>query len=80
MVIRSLVSLYISLMVICSLATTNKSSKTKETVIQKQIVEMLQQERWTRTAESIKYKKRGKYKIGMMKFLALTLYLPARLT
>ena len=45
MVIRSLVNLYISLMVICSLATLNKSSKTKETAIQIQIVEVLQQER-----------------------------------
>ena len=34
----------------------------------------------TRKMNKNRSKKRGKYKIGMMKFLALTLYLPARLT
>ena len=43
MVTRSLVKFYISLMVIHSLAALNKSSKTKETTIEKHIVNVLQQ-------------------------------------
>ena len=60
-------------MVIHYLAALNKSLKTKETKIQKQIVKVLQQ-------ASDRRKKRGKYGIRIMKFLALTLYLLARLT
>ena len=41
-VIRSLVNFYFSLMVICSLAASNKSLKRKATEIEKQIVEVLE--------------------------------------
>ena len=60
-------------MVICSLDALKKSSKKKETRIKKEIVEVLQQTLYRR-------KRAGKLKIGMMKFLALTLYLSARIT
>ena len=60
-------------MVICSLDALKKSSKKKETKIKKEIVEVLQQASYRR-------KRTGKLKIGMMKFLALTLYLLARIT
>ena len=60
-------------MVICSLDVLKKSSKKKETRIKKEILEELQQASYRR-------KRTGKLKIGMMKFLALTLYLLARIT
>ena len=60
-------------MVICSLDALKKSSKKKETRIKKEILEELQQASYRR-------KRKGKLKIGMMKFLALTLYLLARIT
>ena len=60
-------------MVICSLDALKKSSKKKETKIKKEIVEVLQQASYRR-------KRTGKLKIGMMKFLGLTLYLLARVT
>ena len=41
-VIHSLVNSYIPLMLICSLAALNESSETKETKIEKEIVEMLE--------------------------------------
>ena len=60
-------------MVICSLDALKKFSKQKETRIKKEIVEVLQQASYRR-------KRTGKLKIGMMKFLGLTLYLLARVT
>ena len=42
MVSRSLVKFYVSLMIIGSLTALIKSSKTKETEIEKQIIEVLQ--------------------------------------
>ena len=60
-------------MVICSLDALKKSSKKKQTRIKKEIVDMLQQASYRR-------RRTGKLKIGMMKFLALTLYLLARMT
>ena len=60
-------------MAICSLDTLKKFSKKKETGIEKKIVEVLQQ-------ATNRRKKTGKWKIGMMKFLALTRYLLTRLT
>ena len=60
-------------MVICSLDALKKSPKKKETKIKKEIVEVLQQASYRR-------KRTGKLKIGMMKFLGLTLYLLARVT
>ena len=60
-------------MVSCSLDAMKKSSKKKETRMKKEIVEVLQQ-------PSYRKKRTGNYKIGMMKFLALTLYLLARIT
>ena len=60
-------------MVICSLDALKKSSKKKQTRIKKEIVDMLQQASYRR-------RRTGKLKIGMMKFLALTLYLLARIT
>ena len=61
-------------MVTCSLDALKKSSKRKEMIIKKEKVEVLQQ--------TIIYsrKKIGKKKIGMMRFLALTLYLVAIIT
>ena len=59
-------------MVICSLASLDKSSMTKKTEIESQIVEVLQQ-------ASDRRKKTRKVKDQVMKFLALTLYLLARL-
>ena len=50
-----------------------KSLKKKETIIKKEIVEVLQQ-------SSYRKKRRGSKKIEMMKFLALTLYFLARIT
>ena len=50
-----------------------KSSKKKETRIKKEIAEVLQQSSYRR-------KRTRKLKIGMMKFLALTLYLLAIIT
>ena len=60
-------------MVICSLDALKKSSKKKQTRTKKEIVDMLQQASYRR-------RRTGKLKIGMMKFLALTLYLLARIT
>ena len=60
-------------MVICSLDVFKKSSKKKETRIKKEIVEVLQQASYSK-------KRTGKLKIGMIKFLAFTLYLLARIT
>ena len=60
-------------MFICSLDALKKSSKKKETRIQNKIVEVSQQTSYRR-------KKTGKKKIGMMKFLVLTVYLFDRLT
>ena len=60
-------------MVICSLDALKKSSKKKQTRIKKEIVDMLQQASYRR-------RRTGKLKIGMMKFLALTLYLLVRIT
>ena len=60
-------------MVICSLDALKKSSKKKETIIKKEIVETLQQASYRR-------KRTGKLKIAIMKFLALTLYLLAKIT
>ena len=60
-------------MVICSLDALKKSSKKKQTRIKKEIVDMLQQASYRR-------RRAGKLKIGMMKFLALTFYLLARIT
>ena len=60
-------------MVICSLDALKKFSKQKETRIKKEIVEVLQQASYRR-------KRTGKLKIGMRKFLVLTLYLLARIT
>ena len=60
-------------MVTCSSDATKKSSKKNQTRIKKETVEVLQQ-------RSYRKKRRGNRKIGMMKFLALTLYLLARIT
>ena len=60
-------------MVICSLDVLKKSLKKKDTRIKKEIVEVLQQASYRR-------KKTRNKKFGMMKFLALTLYLLARIT
>ena len=60
-------------MVICSLDALKKSSKKNETIRKKEIIEVLQQ-------ASCHRKRTGKLKIGMMKFLALTLHLLARIT
>ena len=61
-------------MVICSLDALKRSSKKKETRIRKEIVKVLQQPCYHQ------YRKNSTGKIGMMKFLALTLYLLARIT
>ena len=60
-------------MVICSLDALEKSSKKKETRIKKEIAEVLQQ-------PSYRKKRLANFKIRVMKFLALTLYLLARIT
>ena len=60
-------------MVICSLDALKKSSKKEETRIKKEIVEVLQQALYRR-------ERTGKLKIGMLKFLALTLDFLARIT
>ena len=60
-------------MVICSLDALKESSKKKETKIKKKIFEVLKQ-------ASYRKKRTGNQKIGLMKFLALTLYLLARTT
>ena len=60
-------------MFICSSDALKKSSKKKETRIKKIIVEVLQKTSYRR-------KRTGKLKIGIMKLLALTLYLLARIT
>ena len=73
MAIHSSVNCYTPLMVTDSLAVLNKSSITKKTEIEMEIVEVLQQ-----TSDS--RKKAGNQNIRVMKFLALTLYLLARLT
>ena len=59
-------------MVICSLDALKKSSKKKETRIKTEIVEVLQQACYSKNMT-------GNQKIGMMKFLALTLCLLARI-
>ena len=60
-------------MVSCSLDALKKSSKRKEMRIKKEKIEVLQQTVYSR-------KETGKQKIGMMKFLALILYLVVRIT
>ena len=60
-------------MVSCSLDAFKKSSKKKETRIKKEIAEVLQHASYRR-------KRTGNKKIGMMKFLALILYLLIRIT
>ena len=55
-------------MVICYLYALKKSAKKRETGIEKKIAKILQQAADCR-------KKTGNYKIGMMKFLALTVHL-----
>ena len=60
-------------MVTCSLDALKKSSKKKEMRMNKEIVEVLQQ-------PSYHKKRTGNEKVGMMKFLALTLYLLVRIT
>ena len=65
--------IYHSLMVTCSLDALKKSSKRKEMRIKKEKVEVLQQTIYSR-------KETGMWKIGMIKLLALTLYLLARIT
>ena len=60
-------------MVICSLDALKKTSRKKEMRRKRDIVEVLQQASYRR-------KRIGKLKIGMIKFLALTLYLLARIT
>ena len=55
-------------MVICSLDSLKKSSKKKETGIEKKMVEVLQQ-------ATDRRKRAGKKNIRTIKFLALTLYL-----
>ena len=60
-------------MVTCSLDALKKSLRKKEKRIKKEIVEVLQQ-------LSYRKKRRGNQKIGIMKFLALTLHLFARIT
>ena len=59
-------------MVICSLGALKKPSKKKNMGIGKEIAKVLHQ-------ASGRRKKGGKEKIGMIKFLALTLLLLARL-
>ena len=63
-------------MAICSLDALKKSSKKKETRIKKEIVEVLQEPSY----RLYRKKRTGNLKIGMMKFLALTLYFLARVT
>ena len=60
-------------MAVCSLDALTKSLKKKETGIEKEIVEVLRQ-------ASDRRKKKEKQKIKMMKFLAFTSHLLARLT
>ena len=60
-------------MVTCSMDASKKSSTKKETRIKKEIVEVLQKRSYGK-------KRTGNLKIGMMKFLALTLYLLAGIT
>ena len=60
-------------MVIWSLDALKKSLKKKETRIEKEEVELLQQASYRR-------KRTGNQKIGTMKFLALTLYLLAKIS
>ena len=60
-------------MVICSLDALKKPLKKKETRIEKESVEVLQQASDCR-------KKTGKKNFGMMQFLPLTWYLLVRLT
>ena len=60
-------------MVILSLDALKKFSKKKETSRRKEIVEMLQHASYRR-------KRTEKLKVGVIKFLALTLYLLARIT
>ena len=62
-----------SLMIIFSLSALKKSSKKKETRIKQEIVEVLQQ-------ASCRRKKTGSSKTSMMKLLALTLDVLARIT
>ena len=59
-------------MVTCSSDATKKSSKKKQMRIKKEIIEMFQK-------LSYRKKRRRNCKIRMMKFLALTLYLLARI-
>ena len=59
-------------MVICSLDALKESSKKRETKIKKEISEVFQQ-------ASYRKKRTGNQKIGLKKFLALTLYLLARI-
>ena len=65
--------IYHSLMVTCSLDALKKSSKNEEMRIKKEKFEVLRQTIYSR-------KETRKYKIGMMKILASTLYLLARIT
>ena len=60
-------------MVTCFLDALKESSKKKETKIKKEIVEVLQQASYIKT-------RAGNQKIGMVKFLDLSLYLLARIT
>ena len=60
-------------MVICSLDALKKSLKRKEMRMKKEKSEMSQQTAYSR-------EETGEQKIGMMKILALTLYLLARIT
>ena len=60
-------------MVICSSDALKKSSKKKEAEIERELIEVLQQPNNHR-------KKTGKWKIGIMKPLALTLSFLVRLT
>ena len=55
------------IMVTCSLDSVKKSSKKKETEIEKKIVQVLQQ-------ATDRRKRTRNLKIGVMKFLALTFY------
>ena len=65
--------LYLIYMVICSLDALKKTSRKKEMRRKRDIVEVLQQASYRR-------KRIGKLEIGMIKFLALILYLLARTT
>ena len=60
-------------MVICSLDALKKSLERKEMRMKKEKAEMSQQTTYSR-------EETGEQKIGMMKILALTLYLLARIT